>query len=66
MTEFGLMQATTQDSLQPVELARFAEDRGFDAIFMGEHTHLPTAPRRGRDQDWATLERYEGLVRAFR
>jgi probable F420-dependent oxidoreductase len=49
MIEFGLMQATTQDTLQPVELARFAEERGFDAIFMGEHTHLPTAPHRYGD-----------------
>lgn len=49
MVEFGLMQATTQDTLQPVELARFAEERGFDAIFTGEHTHLPTAPHRYGD-----------------
>ncbi|MAG29455.1 MAG: LLM class F420-dependent oxidoreductase [Deltaproteobacteria bacterium] len=49
MTEFGLMQASTEDTLQPVELARFAEERGFDALFMGEHTHLPTAPHRYGD-----------------
>jgi probable F420-dependent oxidoreductase len=49
MVEFGLMQASTQDTLQPVELARFAEERGFDALFMGEHTHLPTAPHRYGD-----------------
>ncbi len=47
--EFGLMQASTQDTLQPVELARFAEENGFDALFMGEHTHLPTAPHRYGD-----------------
>jgi probable F420-dependent oxidoreductase len=49
MIEFGLIQAATQDTIQPVELARFAEDRGFDALFMGEHTHLPTAPHRYGD-----------------
>ena len=49
MIEFGLMLASTQDTLQPVELARFAEERGFDALFMGEHTHLPTAPHRYGD-----------------
>jgi len=49
MVEFGLIQAATQDTIQPVELARFAEDRGFDALFMGEHTHLPTAPHRYGD-----------------
>jgi probable F420-dependent oxidoreductase len=49
MIEFGLMLACTQDTLQPVELARFAEERGFDALFIGEHTHLPTAPHRYGD-----------------
>jgi probable F420-dependent oxidoreductase len=49
MTEFGIMQASTQDTIQPVELARFAEENGFDALFMGEHTHLPTAPHRYGD-----------------
>ena len=49
MIEFGIMQASTQDTIQPVELAQFAESRGFDAIFMGEHTHLPTAPHRYGD-----------------
>jgi probable F420-dependent oxidoreductase len=49
MLEFGLMQASTQDTLQPVELARWAEEHGFDALFMGEHTHLPTAPHRYGD-----------------
>jgi probable F420-dependent oxidoreductase len=49
MIEFGLMLASTQDTLQPVELARFAEAHGFDALFMGEHTHLPTAPHRYGD-----------------
>jgi probable F420-dependent oxidoreductase len=49
MIEFGLMLACTQDTLQPVELARFAEERGFDALFMGEHTHLPMAPHRYGD-----------------
>ncbi len=49
MIEFGLMLACTKDTLQPVELARFAEDRGFDALFIGEHTHLPLAPHRYGD-----------------
>jgi probable F420-dependent oxidoreductase len=49
MTEFGLIQASTQDTLQPVELARFAEEHGFNALFMGEHTHLPIAPHRYGD-----------------
>lgn len=46
MPEFGLMYAATSETLQPVEVARFGEANGFGAIFLGEHTHLPTAPHR--------------------
>jgi probable F420-dependent oxidoreductase len=46
MTEFGLLLAATEHTLQPVEIARLAESAGFDALFVGEHTHLPLAEHR--------------------
>lgn len=49
MIEFGLMHAPTSETLQPVEVARFAEANGFGAYFVGEHSHLPTAPHRYGD-----------------
>jgi len=46
---FGVATALTEDSLQPVELARWLEEKGFESLFVGEHTHLPTAPHRYGD-----------------
>jgi probable F420-dependent oxidoreductase len=46
---FGIATTITQDSLQPVELARWLEGHGFESLFVGEHTHLPTAPHRYGD-----------------
>ena len=46
---FGIATSLTEDSLQPVELARWLEERDFESLFVGEHTHLPTAPHRYGD-----------------
>ena len=46
MTEFGVLLAATEHTVQPVELARLLESAGFDAVFVGEHTHLPLAEHR--------------------
>jgi probable F420-dependent oxidoreductase len=46
MTEFGVLLAATEHTLQPVEIALLAEAAGFDALFVGEHTHLPLAEHR--------------------
>ena len=46
MTEFGVLLAATEHTLQPVEIARLAESEGLDALFVGEHTHLPLAEHR--------------------
>ena len=35
MTEFGLMLAMTEHTVQPVELATFAEREGFGSLFLG-------------------------------
>ena len=43
MTDFGLVSIPTHYSIQPAELARWAEDKGFEALFYGEHTHIPTS-----------------------
>jgi probable F420-dependent oxidoreductase len=38
---FGVTMFPTDYSIQPVELARAVEDRGFDGLFFPEHTHIP-------------------------
>jgi probable F420-dependent oxidoreductase len=43
MADFGLFMFPTDYSIQPVELARAAEERGFESLFFPEHTHIPAS-----------------------
>src|ERR1700683_92227 len=43
MAEFGLFMFPTDYSIQPVELAIAAEERGFESLFFPEHTHIPAS-----------------------
>jgi probable F420-dependent oxidoreductase len=45
----GLATALTHESLQPIELARWLEENGFESLFLGEHSHLPVAAHRYGD-----------------
>lgn len=40
---FGITMFPTDYSMQPVELARAVEARGFDGLFFPEHTHIPSS-----------------------
>ena len=42
---FGVTIFATDQSMGVAELARAAEDRGFDSIWVPEHTHIPTSRR---------------------
>lgn len=39
----GVTMFTTDLAMDPVELARAAEERGFHSLYVPEHTHIPTA-----------------------
>ena len=43
--QFGLTIFPTDYSIEPVELARIAEERGFESLFFPEHTHIPASRR---------------------
>jgi probable F420-dependent oxidoreductase len=43
MADFGLFMFATDYSIQPVELACAAEERGFESLFFPEHTHIPAS-----------------------
>ena len=45
MLNFGLVTITTDASIPTVELARWAEAHGFESLFMGAHSHIPTSRR---------------------
>ena len=49
----GVMMFPTDKSIQPMELAREAEARGFDSLWFPEHSHIPTS----RETPWGGPQR---------
>jgi len=43
--DFGVSYFPTDEAIEPADLARMAEERGFESVFVTEHTHIPA----GRD-----------------
>lgn len=41
--QFGLMMFATDYSIRPDDLARAAEERGFESLWFPEHTHIPAS-----------------------
>jgi probable F420-dependent oxidoreductase len=41
--DFGVSYFPTDEAVEPAELARMAEERGFESIFVTEHTHIPAS-----------------------
>ncbi len=41
--KFGYLSLNTADGIHPGELARELEDRGFESLWLPEHSHLPVA-----------------------
>jgi probable F420-dependent oxidoreductase len=42
--DIGVMAMLTDQSASPFLVARALEDRGFESLFVGEHTHFPAEP----------------------
>ena len=43
MVDFGFVTIPTHYAIQPVDLARWSEEHGFESIWFGEHTHIPAS-----------------------
>jgi alkanesulfonate monooxygenase SsuD/methylene tetrahydromethanopterin reductase-like flavin-dependent oxidoreductase (luciferase family) len=43
--KFGLSMFPTHYAMRPDELARAAEEHGFESLFVPEHTHIPASRR---------------------
>jgi probable F420-dependent oxidoreductase len=68
---FGLTIFPTDYAIAPAELARAAEDAGFEALLFAEHTHIPASrdtPRPGGGElprrYWHTLDPFVALTAA--
>jgi probable F420-dependent oxidoreductase len=45
--DFGVSYFPTDESIEPATLARMAEERGFESVFVTEHTHIPASRETG-------------------
>jgi len=41
--KFGISTFVTDEGIGPADLGRAVEERGYDALFLAEHTHIPTS-----------------------
>ena len=41
----GVFYFPTDYGIHPGELGRALEERGFDSVYVPEHTHIPTQPQ---------------------
>jgi len=41
--DFGVSYFPTDEAIEPPALARMAEERGFESVFVTEHTHIPAS-----------------------
>ena len=41
--DFGITWFATDEAIQPAELGRMVEERGFESLFTTEHSHIPTS-----------------------
>ena len=69
--DFGAMMFSTDYSIRPDDLARLLEDRGFESMWVPEHSHIPaerSSPWPGGDdlpQDyWHTYDPFVALTAA--
>lgn len=72
--DIGVIMFPTDTAIQPVPLARAAEDRGFGSLWFPEHSHIPTSrvtPWGGREgapplpeEYWRTHDQFVALAAA--
>jgi probable F420-dependent oxidoreductase len=43
--DIGVMLLLTDETASPFAVARALEERGFESLFIGEHTHMPAEPK---------------------
>src|SRR5205807_7510188 len=43
--EIGIAMFPTDYAIEPAELGRLVEERGFDSLWFPEHTHIPSSRR---------------------
>ncbi len=72
--KLGITMFPTDRAISPVRLAREAEDRGFESLWLPEHSHIPTSRRTPRggvagaaplpEKYWRTFDQFVALAAA--
>ncbi len=65
MANFGIAYAATQDSIPPAELGAWAEAHGFESLWLGEHSHIPTSRKTPFQTGDEVPEYYKQLFDPF-
>jgi probable F420-dependent oxidoreductase len=63
--EVGLCSFATDWSITPADLGRLAEERGFESLFLPEHTHIPVSRETPYPAGGALPEEYSHTLDPF-
>ena len=65
MAHFGIAYAASEDSIPPAELAPWAEAHGFESLWLGEHSHIPTSRKTPFQTGGEVPEYYKHMFDPF-
>jgi probable F420-dependent oxidoreductase len=63
--DFGYMTMNSAAGLHPAPLARELEERGFESMWVPEHTHIPTSRRSPHPSEDPLPEGYKHMMNPF-
>jgi probable F420-dependent oxidoreductase len=63
--QIGAVMFFTTDSMQPAPLARAMEERGFESLWVPEHTHIPSSLRSAYPASGGLVRAYYELMDPF-
>jgi probable F420-dependent oxidoreductase len=63
--KIGAVMFFTTDSMQPAPLARAMEERGFESLWVPEHTHIPSSLRSAYPASGGLVRAYYELMDPF-
>src|SRR3712207_3939724 len=65
MLKIGAVMFFTTDSMRPAELGRVLEERGFESLWVPEHTHIPSSRSSAYPIGGALIRPYYDLMDPF-
>ena len=63
--KIGAVMFFTTESMQPAPLARAMEERGFESLWVPEHTHIPSSLRSAYPASGGLVRAYYELMDPF-